>query len=255
MKRIIFATTTLLAFFNFYIPVRAENLQHVSQLLATKVCFECDLSQSGLVLANLNGANLSGANLVQANLSGANLSGANLSGANLSGASLNGANLTGANLTGANLTGTDLRNAYLMNANLTGISLQTAYVEGAIGLYTYEGTAQEFHNWAAAEANKGNYQGAIAYYSRALAVDPNFAPSYLARGIIRYRLNDFSGADSDTQIAAKLFQEQNNTSGYQASQAFLRNLEIVRNPQKKDEPSGVEQVLQGIGSLLFQLFL
>jgi len=75
-------------------PVRAENPDHVRQLLATKSCTGCDLRGADLSGADLSGADLRGADLRGADLRGANLSGADLSGANLSGAS--GANLDSA---------------------------------------------------------------------------------------------------------------------------------------------------------------
>jgi len=65
----------------------------VRQLLATKVCPDC---------------NLQSANLQQRDLTHANLQNANLQGANLQGARLGQANLKGANLQGANLEGADL---------------------------------------------------------------------------------------------------------------------------------------------------
>ncbi len=65
----------------------------VKQLLETKQCPECNLSN-----VNLKGMDLQGFNLQGANLAGANLSGAKLANANLKNANLNKANLTGADL-------------------------------------------------------------------------------------------------------------------------------------------------------------
>lgn len=85
------------------------SVDSIKQLLATKQCQNCDLSNKNLTKANLYKANLSGANLSGANLDGADLSGADLSGANLLGANLNGANLLGTNLAGATMPdGTNL---------------------------------------------------------------------------------------------------------------------------------------------------
>ena len=75
-----------------YIPDLNQQNQ-VKQLLETKQCPECNLSN-----VNLKGMDLQGFNLQGANLEGANLSGAKLANANLKNANLNKANLTGSDL-------------------------------------------------------------------------------------------------------------------------------------------------------------
>ena len=87
MNSTILLTSVLLLTFNLSSTVQAANYEDIRQLLASKQCPKCLLSNAGLVMADLSGANLSGANLVGANLSRANLAGADLRGANLSGAS------------------------------------------------------------------------------------------------------------------------------------------------------------------------
>ena len=252
MKTII-SLVTVLTTISLSSAAQAENIAHISQLLSTKDCSLCDLSNAGLVMSNLSGSQLRGADLSGANLSRANLRGADLSGANLSGASLNGADLSGANLSGANLNGTDLRSAYLVNANLTDVSLDTAYMQGAIGVPNYAGTPAQFHNWGALEAQKGNYQAAIGHYNSALNIKPDFAPAYLARGLARYRLGDAAGATQDAEIAAHLFENENDPSGYQASQAFLQRLELATNPPK-GQGGGIDRFIGGFSSLLLKLF-
>ena len=249
----IIATATILTTFGLSAAVRAENIEDISQLLTTKQCPQCDLSTSGLVMADLAGAELSGANLSGANLSRANLSGANLSGANLSGASLHGANLTGAILIGAKLNGADLRKSYLVNANLIGVSLDTAYVQGAIGIPNYAGTPEQFHFWAVQEAEKGNYSAAMEHYNRAINLNSQFAPAYLGRGLARYRLGDEPGATQDGEIAVELFQVQANEIGRQGAQNFLEGMELARNlPNSQVGGGGLNKFMGSIGSLLLQ---
>lgn len=234
-------------------PVLAENLTHLNQLLSTKQCEACDLSGSGLTLANLPGAKLKGANLSNANLSQANLSRADLRGADLTGASLYGANLTGADLRGATLEGTDLRDSYLYNADLTGTSLNTAFVQGATGMPEYAGSADMFFRWATAEAKRGNYKGALDNYNKAVSVDSKFAPAYLGRGLVQYRLGNRTEANQDALIAAELYQSQNNTGGYDASQQFIQAMVIA--DQRATEGPNMESksdflgLVQGIMSL------
>ena len=88
------------------------------QLLSTKECIGCNLSN-----VNLRGLDLSGANLENANLSNADLSSANLSRANLTGANFYLSNLSQSNLSQANLTRTNLSSANVAGASLNQASL------------------------------------------------------------------------------------------------------------------------------------
>ncbi|MDJ0649281.1 MAG: pentapeptide repeat-containing protein [Xenococcaceae cyanobacterium MO_188.B19] len=248
-------TTTTLS-----LPTQAENLSHLNQLLSTKKCNNCDLTSAGLIHANLAGADLSGANLSGANLSQANLAGADLSGANLTGASLYGANLTGANLTGANLTGVDMRNTYLMNTQLEGVDLNTAYLDGVKGIAPEVATPEQFHRWAVREADRGNYTGAIAHYHRAIAIEEEFAPAYLGLGIVYYRTNHQAKAKTHVEIAANLFEEQENELGKETSAQFLQTMELRSQIEADMEnrergAANFGKFLGGIGSLLLQLML
>ncbi|NJL00061.1 MAG: hypothetical protein HC910_05640 [Spirulinaceae cyanobacterium SM2_1_0] len=193
----------LLASLSVAAPARAENVAHVNQLLSTRQCPSCDLANTGLVMANLRGADLRGADLRRANLSQADLSGADLRGANLAGASLNSANLSGANLMGADLAAADLRNAYLTNTYLWGARLDNALMQGAVGFANPNATPEHFFALGAQEASYNNYIGAIDYYNQALQLDPQFAPAYLGRGIMRHYLTDLPGAVQDAQIARR----------------------------------------------------
>lgn len=244
----------------FATPLQAENLTHLNQLLGTKRCEGCDLTNVGLIHANLAGAALNNSNLANANLSQANLAGADLRGANLAGASLYGANLTGANLTGANLTGTDLRNAYLMDTTLEDVDLDTAKLNGVKGISSQAATPEQFHRWGVREADRGNYRAAIAHYNRAIAIDPEFAPAYLGLGVIYYR-TDFKGkALEHTQAAIALFETQENELGEATSQEFLANMELASQmeaslEQRERNASNFGKFMGGIGSLLLRLML
>jgi tetratricopeptide (TPR) repeat protein len=253
MKPITLSIATIFLFFP--VAINAENLTQVNQLLSTKECDKCDLSGTGLVMANLAGAKLNGANLSQANLSQANLKGANLTNADLTGASLYGANLTGANLDGAKLEGTDLRTAYLNNASLKDLSLDKAHIEGANGIISYQGTPEQFYRWGMSEAQKGHYQTATDYHSRAIELDPKLAPSYLARGLAFYNLGREKEALRDAQAAAKLFQMQKNTAGYHNSLNFIKGVELSHNREKLPGTSPLERFFSGAGSFLLQLLL
>ncbi|TVQ46068.1 MAG: tetratricopeptide repeat protein [Gloeocapsa sp. DLM2.Bin57] len=250
--------TLLLTVISLSVPigVLAENLADLSQLLSTKQCPMCDLSGSGLVLSNLAGADLRGADLSNANLSQANLTNANLTGANLTGASLYGANLTNANLTGANLHGTDLRKAYLHNSTLVDTNLTTAYVEGAVGIPTYAATVEQFQSWALAETQKGNYQKAIDHFNRALSLDPNLPSAYLGRSLAHYYLGRETEANQDALIAAQLYQEQENTQGYEAAMQVIQGMEMARaSTQLQDPGPNYLNLFQGIAGLALRFLI
>jgi tetratricopeptide (TPR) repeat protein len=259
MKPNLFAAIAILSSIGLSAPSLAENLTHLNQLLATKQCSQCDLSNSGLVMANLAGAQLRDANLSNANLSQANLVGADLRGANLAGASLYGANLNGANLTGANLAGTDLRNAYLVNANLLDVDLSQVFLEGAKGIPHYAGTPQQFHRWGVREAQRGNYKAAIEFYHQAIDLDAEFAPAYLGLGLIQFRLTRETEAQKNGEIAAQLFQKQENQLGYQVTQKFLQEIALARQIEERNanpqSGSNFGKFIGGMGSLLLRLML
>jgi uncharacterized protein YjbI with pentapeptide repeats len=254
MKNIILGAAAFLTTISLTTSVQAANPEHVKQLLATKQCQNCDLTNAGLVMADLSGANLSGANLTGANLSRANLSGADLRGANLSGASLFGVNLSGAKFSGANLTSADLRNSYLANAEMTGAYINGANFQGAVGIPSQIVSPEDFYALGIAEGQKGNEQQAISYFNQAIATKPEFAGAYLARGIARYQILDRQGAFQDAQVAKKLFTSQNNTSGTQTAQGFIKELQTPVNEKVSVGSPSFTDFLGSLGSVLLQFF-
>jgi uncharacterized protein YjbI with pentapeptide repeats len=233
----------------------AENANHLSQLLSTKECHKCNLVNAGLVLGELSGADLSQANLVGANLSQARLIGANLKGANLTGASLNGADLTGADLTGAILNSTDLRDAFLGGANLTGVSLQSAYIQGAVGLPSTAGNADDFAKWGYAEWQKNNYKGSIEHFSQAIRLNPQMGNAYYGRALARYRLQDDAGATVDATKAEQIFKQKGDVAAATNAQNFVKSIETARQPTKPSQGGGGSfvDVITGVASALLNV--
>ena len=126
-----FAAVLLVAPLLLTLPTRAEDPDHVQQLLETGQCPECNL-----IGADLKGANLERAVLTNAQLSGADFRGATLNDAILSGATLrnalfNNADLAGADLSDTVLKGADLSGAKLMNATLNGADMNFTVLTGA----------------------------------------------------------------------------------------------------------------------------
>jgi uncharacterized protein YjbI with pentapeptide repeats len=254
MKYQILATVTVLTIFSPMAIVQAANPEDLQQLLATKNCQKCDLSNAGLILANLSGANLTGANLTGANLSRSNLTGADLRGANLTGASLYGVNLMGAKFAGANLTGADLRDTYLTNTEFTGVDLSTANLLGATGIPLKAASSDQFYAWGLAEANKGNLQPAIDYFSQAIAIKPDYARAYLARGVASYQKLDRQSALEDALMAQKLFTEQKDPKGVLTAKAFVKELKTpFKEVVSAGSPSFVD-FFNSLSSALLEFF-
>ncbi len=222
------------------LPARAENLDHMRQLLSTKKCPNCDLSGAGLVLTNLAGANLAGANFSRANLSQSNLTSANLQGARLAGASLAGTNLGGADLMGADLRNADLRGAILTGARLDNADLTGAAIVGAIDLPQTVGTAEMFYQWGMEAAQQKRYERAIEQFNQAVTRDPVHAPSFLARGIARFEMGDRKGAIVDVEMAQNLFKTQGNV-------ARAEQTEKIVTEMKKPEVSAEGRGGNGLG--------
>ncbi|MBC6476332.1 MAG: pentapeptide repeat-containing protein [Hormoscilla sp. GM102CHS1] len=276
MKKKIIAAATLLTSIALSAPMAAENLVELTQLLGTKTCPGCDLSNAGLYLANLrkadlreadlSGANLDRANLSRANLSGAdlsgavlfdaNLSGANLSGANLMGANLSRANLAGANFTGANLAGANLGHAFLGNAILQDAVLEGAILRGTIALPRGILQPEDRYKLAIADVQLGDHRGAIANYEQALELNPEFAPAYLGRGISRLQLGDAPSAIADWQTARELFELQQNTQGYEISQELVaKTEEAIAESRRAAKRQRFMNAIGSIASMLLQFVL
>lgn len=245
------------------LPARAENLEHLRQLLSTRQCQGCDLHQAGLVYGDLAGANLQDADLSGANLSRADLRNANLRNANLSGAILNSANLTGADLSGADLRGANLREAYLTGANLTDVQLEGTDFQRAVGLPDRILGAEGYYRWAMIEGQRGNFEGAMGYLEAAIARDPEFPAAYLARGIIRFQLDDWDGAIQDGNRAERLYTQVGSFRGQQVSAEFVAGIQALQEAAIEAEEDAARSRRNGqfmgfvgsVASLLFQFFL
>ncbi|USR91972.1 pentapeptide repeat-containing protein [Phormidium yuhuli AB48] len=241
-------------------PVAAQTAPDLRQLLSTQDCPQCDLRNAGLVHSRLSGANLQGANLVRANLSQSDLMGANLSGANLTGVSLVGANLTGANLRGANLTGADLRGAFLTGADFDGAILTNANLRGAYDVPSTVVTVDELLRWGNDEAQQGNYQGAVSFYTDAIILNNQFPLAYLGRAAAYNRMGETQRAVADAERAAEIYFAAGNQEGYETAKFFASAIVAeeeafheARERQRRGDIGGnILNVITGIGSLLLQ---
>lgn len=223
------------------LAAKADNTDSLRRLLSSNTCAGCDLSQAGLVFANLEAAELSNADLSQANLSRATLSNADLRGANLAGAVLYGANLAGADLTGADLRGADLRGAYLGGVKFEGGNLQGAALQGAIAIPSTLVNAETYQTWAMTEAQASRHEAAIRYYNQALEKEPKLATAYLGRSFSVSILGQLDQATRDAEIAKTLFEAEGNQAGFNTADQILVTIDQARAAAAEWEATPISQ--------------
>jgi len=67
----------------------------------------------------------------------------------------------------------------------------------------YSQTAEDYNNSGVGKFESGDYKGAIADYSKAIELNPNFA-AYHNRGTAKHSLKDYKGAIADYSKAIEL---------------------------------------------------
>lgn len=237
---------------------RAEDLNHLQELISTRTCRACNLSRASLVHTDLSEIDAQGSDFKFANLNRSRLSGADLRGADLSNAVLFNADLSGADLTGANLQGADLRNAFFYGATLDGALLQGANLQGAVGLPEQFVTARTLRQWGEQEAERGNFQDAYTYYTQAIAQEPDAPQLYLGRSVALYRWGYIDEAIADARQAERLFMAQGDVSAQETAASFAESLgeqqEALAEAQTQGS-SGFLNVVSGVAGLLLRFGL
>ncbi len=79
--------------------------------------------------------------------------------------------------------------------------------------------------------NLQNYPAAKADFDRAIAINPNYGDAYYNRARVREFLEDKPGAIADYQKAAQLYQKDGNTKDYRDAIKHLQILENQTLPQ------------------------
>ena len=69
-------------------------------------------------------------------------------------------------------------------------------------------SADAYHNRGTAKDDLEDYQGAIADYTKVIEINPQFASAYSIRGMSKYLLGDLKGACDDARKAADLGDER-----------------------------------------------
>ena len=164
---------------------KAADVIVLEQLLRTRQCPRCRLTDADLVHAHLRDADLSNALLQRANLSQVNLDGANLRNADLSFTTVRGASLRGADLRGIRLFGTDLSNANLSGAQLDPKALEQSHWQGTYGISRGLRSHASLHNACVEAAQANRWAEAERLFSEAITAQPTEPLSWVARGIMR----------------------------------------------------------------------
>ena len=229
--------------FGVFKPAIAGDEQHLIQLLESRQCPACRLSDVDLTHADLRDADLKGAQLQRANLSQSRLDGADFSGSNLSFTSFQGASLRGADLRNSRLIGTDLRRADLTGALLDQKALDQSHWNGARGVSQGARSHAGLHNAGVDAAQEGRWPVAEQLFDAAIAANPDEPLSWVARGLSRGEQGKDELASHDFVYASQLFADQgDNVKAEQLLEASRLVYDIDIEPYT---PSG-----NGIGSAL-----
>ena len=186
----------------------AADQQNLIQLLDSRQCRACQLSDVDLTHADLRDADLQRARLQRANLSQALLDGADLSGSDLSFTSFQGASLRGTDLRNSRLIGTDLRRADLTGALLDQNALDQSHWNGARGVKQGARSHAGLHNAGVDAAQSGRWPVAEQLFSAAIATNPDEPLSWVARGLSRGEQGKDELASRDLSHAGQLFADQ-----------------------------------------------
>jgi tetratricopeptide (TPR) repeat protein/S1-C subfamily serine protease len=80
------------------------------------------------------------------------------------------------------------------------------------------------HNLGEIYRESGDYENAIAHYTKALEIQPNWAEAYQHRGLARSEKKDNARSREDLQKAAQLYQQQGKMEEYQTVLSQLKKL-------------------------------
>jgi len=224
-------------------PASADNHADLIQLLRSRSCRSCKLSDVDLMHADLRDAELEGAHLQRANLSQSKLDGADLRDSDLSFTSLRGASLRGADLRGSRLFGTDLRGSDLSGALLDDGALEQSHWDGAKGISRGARTHAGLHNAGVDASQAGRWHDAEQLFSAAIEAQPEEPLSWVARGLSRGEQGKNDMASRDLAHAGRLFGDQGDQ--VKADQLLAASRKVYESPDDPAAPKG-----NGVGSAL-----
>ncbi|NJM76155.1 MAG: tetratricopeptide repeat protein [Acaryochloridaceae cyanobacterium RU_4_10] len=103
----------------------------------------------------------------------------------------------------------------------------------------------------------GYEQGAIEAYTKAIALDKDFAQAYYRRGKIRLDLQDTTQARQDLEKAAALFRAREDMNHYQQTNALLNQLHASSSLSSDRRPliqGGQTWIAIALGNILSLIF-
>ena len=225
----------------------AADQQDLIQLLDSRQCRACQLSDVDLTHADLRDADLQRARLQRANLSQARLDGADLSGSDLSFTSFQGASLRGADLRNSRLMGADLRRADLTGALLDQNALDQSHWNGARGVSRGARSHAGLHNAGVDAAQEGQWPVAEQLFSAAIAAKPEEPLSWVARGLSRGEQGKNGLASRDLAHAGQLFADQGDiVKADQLKQASQRAYDSPDEPRTTNGNGVGSALLSGV---------
>ena len=86
----------------------------------------------------------------------------------------------------------------------TGLVLSSLAVMVSLPEKVYAGDNSYYFDRAYKKAEKGDHYGAIADYTKAIEINPNYKSAYKNRGIYKETIGDLKGACADWQKASQL---------------------------------------------------
>ena len=224
----------------------AADQQDLIQLLESRQCRACQLSDVDLTHADLRDADLQRARLQRANLSQARLDGADLNDSDLSFTSFQGASLRGADLRNSLLMGTDLRRADLTGALLDQNALDQSHWDGAKGVKKGARSYAGLHNAGVDAAQEGRWPVAEQLFGAAIQANPDEPLSWVARGLSRGEQGKDNLASSDFAYAGELFAEQGDmVKADQLKQASQRVYDSTDEPNPSNGNGLGSAILSG----------
>ena len=219
----------------------AADQQDLIQLLESRQCRDCQLSDVDLTHADLRDSDLKAADLRRANLSRANLEGADLRDADLRFSNLKGASLRGADLRNSLLMGTDLRRADLTSALLDQHALDQSHWNGARGIKKGARSHAGIHNAGVDATQAGRWPEAEQLFNTAIESNPAEPLSWVARGLSRGEQGKYDLASQDFAHAGQLFADQGDMIKADQLKEAIQHVYDIKD--KSYTPSG-----NGIGS-------
>ncbi|MBD2776663.1 J domain-containing protein [Iningainema tapete] len=99
-------------------------------------------------------------------------------------------------------------------------------------VYTNRSNAETFYNWGAENAKLGRYESALADFTHAIRINPNYIEAYKYRGLICSQLGYEYRATSDLNKATQLERNRRNKQASKSSSSWYSTPKTRKSSQK-----------------------